>query len=75
MSDRQQFNWPDRGWAASSPERTGGPEARSAVQIPSYVAWLRERREVLREKVAAGESLTGKDLLLRQQLAEANMPS
>lgn len=73
MSDRQRFNWPERGFAATRPESTG-PEKRSATQIPSYVAWLTDRRQELRKKVAAGQTLTGADLLLRQQLAEANMP-
>ena len=44
------------------------------MRIPSYVAWLTDRRKDLREKVAAGQSLTIEDLVLKQQLAEADMP-
>lgn len=73
MSDRQRFIWPERGFAATRPESTG-PEKRDAMQIPSYVAWMTDRRKALREKVTRGETLTGADVLLRQQLAEANMP-
>ena len=73
MSDKQRFSWPDRGFPAARPESTA--EKRSAREIPSYVAWLSDRRDDLRKRVAAGQSLTEQDLRLRQQLAEANMPS
>ena len=71
MSDKQRFIWPDRGFAAARPESTA--EKRSASQIPSYLAWLRDRRDGLRKRLAAGQSLTAEDLLLRQQLAEVDM--